>query len=85
MIGSPGTIAALRQQSGRSGRSGKDSLALLVASPNPMDQFLMKHPDYLFDKSPEDMSCGGQGLVCDNNQDATDIGSDSKEEPSSMI
>jgi DEAD/DEAH box helicase domain-containing protein len=53
MIGYPGTIAALRQQSGRSGRSGKDSLALLVASPNPMDQFLMKHPDYLFDKSPE--------------------------------
>jgi hypothetical protein len=49
----PGTIAATWQQAGRAGRGGKPSLAVLVASPNPLDQYLAKHPDYFFSRSPE--------------------------------
>lgn len=53
MIGYPGSIAATRQQSGRAGRRSGSSVAILVASANPIDQFLIKHPDYILDRSPE--------------------------------
>lgn len=53
LIGYPGTIASARQQAGRAGRGLEPAAALLVASPNPLDQFLAHHPDYLFDRSPE--------------------------------
>ena len=53
LIGYPGTIAATWQQVGRSGRGEKPSLAVLIASPNPLDQYLAQHPDYFFDRSPE--------------------------------
>jgi DEAD/DEAH box helicase domain-containing protein len=53
LVGYPGTIAATWQQAGRSGRGEKSSLAILVASPNPLDQYLAQHPDYFFSRSPE--------------------------------
>ncbi len=53
MVGYPGTIASTWQEAGRSGRGEKPSLALLVASPNPLDQYLAQHPDYFFSQSPE--------------------------------
>ena len=53
LAGYPGTIAAARQQAGRAGRTRESSLAVLVASPDPLDQFLAHNPDYLFRRSPE--------------------------------
>lgn len=53
LVGYPGTIAATWQQAGRSGRGEKSSLALLIASPNPLDQYLAQHPEYFFSQSPE--------------------------------
>ncbi|MEA4910359.1 MAG: DEAD/DEAH box helicase [Anaerolineaceae bacterium] len=53
LVGYPGTIAATRQQAGRAGRRLGSSLAVMVASSGPLDQFLMQHPDYLLDKAPE--------------------------------
>ena len=53
LVGYPGTIASTRQQIGRAGRREEDGLAIMVASPNPIDQYLMRHPEYLFDLSPE--------------------------------
>jgi DEAD/DEAH box helicase domain-containing protein len=53
LIGYPGTIAATWQEAGRSGRGENASLAVLVASPNPLDQYLARHPDYFFSRSPE--------------------------------
>ncbi len=53
LVGYPGTIAATWQEAGRSGRGEKPSLALLVASPNPLDQYLAQHPEYFFSRSPE--------------------------------
>jgi DEAD/DEAH box helicase domain-containing protein len=52
-IGYPGTIASTWQQMGRAGRRTTTSLAALICSSTPIDQFLAAHPDYLFDKSPE--------------------------------
>jgi DEAD/DEAH box helicase domain-containing protein len=48
LVGYPGTIAATRQQAGRAGRGQAASLAVLVATADPIDQFLAAHPDYLF-------------------------------------
>lgn len=53
LAGYPGTIAGTWQQAGRAGRQREDSLALLIATANPLDQFLAHHPDYFFERSPE--------------------------------
>jgi DEAD/DEAH box helicase domain-containing protein len=53
LVGYPGTIAATMQQAGRAGRGEDASLAVFVASASPLDQFLARHPDYLFGRSPE--------------------------------
>jgi DEAD/DEAH box helicase domain-containing protein len=53
LVGYPGTIAASRQQSGRAGRGLESSLAILVATADPIDQYLAAHPDFLFEGSVE--------------------------------
>jgi DEAD/DEAH box helicase domain-containing protein len=53
LSGYPGTIAATWQQVGRAGRGSEDSLAVLVKTASPLDQFLAHHPDYFFERSPE--------------------------------
>jgi DEAD/DEAH box helicase domain-containing protein len=53
LVGYPGTIAGARQQSGRAGRGDAPAAAVMVASSNPLDQFLAHHPDYFFGRSPE--------------------------------
>jgi DEAD/DEAH box helicase domain-containing protein len=53
MVGYPGTIASTWQQAGRAGRRAGESLAVLVASATSLDQFIVRHPDYFFGRSPE--------------------------------
>lgn len=53
MVGFPGSIAAAWQQAGRAGRHDEPSIALLLASANPIDQFIAHHPEYFFEESPE--------------------------------
>jgi DEAD/DEAH box helicase domain-containing protein len=53
MAGYPGTIAATWQRAGRAGRRMKTSAAVMVASSAPLDQFIVRHPSYFFDASPE--------------------------------
>lgn len=48
MTGYPGTVASTWQQAGRAGRRQGEALAVLVAADNPLDQFLMRRPDYFF-------------------------------------
>jgi DEAD/DEAH box helicase domain-containing protein len=51
--GYPGTMMSARQQAGRAGRKGGESLAILVAHANPLDQYFMHHPDQFFNRSHE--------------------------------
>ena len=53
MAGYPGTIASTWQRAGRAGRRQTTSLAVLVASSAPLDQYIVEHPEYFFDRSPE--------------------------------
>ena len=53
LVGFPGTISSTYQQAGRAGRGEQQSLALLIATPDPLDQYLANHPDYLFSRIPE--------------------------------
>lgn len=53
LVGYPGTMAATLQQAGRAGRGDQAALAVLVASADPLDQFLVRHPAYIFGRSPE--------------------------------
>ncbi len=53
MAGYPGTIAATWQRAGRAGRRSGTSCAVLVASSAPLDQFIVRHPDYFFGNTPE--------------------------------
>jgi DEAD/DEAH box helicase domain-containing protein len=47
MVGYPGTVASTWQQLGRAGRRESTSVAILVASSSPLDQFVVAHPEYL--------------------------------------
>ena len=51
--GYPGNIASTLQQWGRAGRKGKPALGILVASSDLIDQYLMKHPEFIFEGTPE--------------------------------
>ncbi|HTZ46755.1 MAG TPA: DEAD/DEAH box helicase [Verrucomicrobiae bacterium] len=53
MAGYPGTIAATWQRAGRAGRRTGSSCTVLVASSAPLDQFIVRHPDYFFGNTPE--------------------------------
>ncbi len=53
MAGYPGTIAGTWQRAGRAGRRSGSSCAVLVASSAPLDQFIVRHPDYFFGNTPE--------------------------------
>ncbi|EKF86579.1 DEAD/DEAH box helicase [Methanobacterium formicicum] len=51
--GYPGTMISTWQQAGRAGRGENESMVVMVAFENALDQYLMKHPEFLFHKSHE--------------------------------
>lgn len=53
MTGYPGSIASAWQQSGRAGRREEEAAIILVGGSSPLDQYILKHPEYLFEKNPE--------------------------------
>ncbi len=53
LAGLPGSIASSWQQAGRAGRRNNLSLAILIASAAPTDQYMINHPEYFFSRSPE--------------------------------
>ncbi|MEJ2025222.1 MAG: DEAD/DEAH box helicase, partial [Deltaproteobacteria bacterium] len=53
LVGYPGTIINAWQRGGRVGRSGRESLVVLLAKPDALDQYFMKHPDDFFSRSFE--------------------------------
>jgi DEAD/DEAH box helicase domain-containing protein len=53
VVGFPGSLASLWQQFGRAGRRQDTALSVLVASSNPLDQYVIANPDYVFNRPPE--------------------------------
>jgi DEAD/DEAH box helicase domain-containing protein len=53
LCGYPGSIAATRQRLGRAGRRQQAALGVLVASSDPLDQFVVRNPSYFLEQSPE--------------------------------
>ena len=62
LAGWPGTIASAWQQSGRAGRKAGGSLTIYIAGSSPLDQFLVKHPEYFFGTSPEEAIINPENL-----------------------
>ncbi|HKJ57152.1 MAG TPA: DEAD/DEAH box helicase [Nitriliruptoraceae bacterium] len=54
LAGYPGTVASMWQRLGRAGRGEEAAVGVLVASENPMDQYLVHHPDELLTRPAED-------------------------------
>lgn len=63
MTGYPGTIASAWQQSGRAGRRENEALIIMVASSTPLDQYIIKHPAYFFEQTPETAVIDPDNLV----------------------
>ncbi|MDI6772268.1 MAG: DEAD/DEAH box helicase [bacterium] len=53
LVGYPGTVASTWQQAGRAGRTQDLSAAILIATSDPLDQYIVRHPEYFFGQSPE--------------------------------
>ena len=51
--GYPGTIAATWQRLGRAGRRERPALGVLVASSQPLDQYIVRNPEFFLGASPE--------------------------------
>jgi DEAD/DEAH box helicase domain-containing protein len=54
LAGYPGSIAGTWQQLGRAGRRRETSVGILVASGSPVDQYVIHHPEFLLEGSPEE-------------------------------
>ncbi len=53
LTGYPGSISSVWQQAGRSGRKNKLSASILIAGNHPIDQYLIRNPEYFFEQPPE--------------------------------
>jgi len=53
LVGYPGSVASFLQRSGRAGRRAQSSMVIYIASPEPIDQYFMRHPESFLERSPE--------------------------------
>ncbi len=55
VVGYPGTLASFFQQAGRAGRRDRESLVVLVGLDTTINQYVMNHPGYVFDRPIEEV------------------------------
>ncbi|HPL81654.1 MAG TPA: helicase-related protein, partial [Anaerolineaceae bacterium] len=53
LLGYPGSIATTKQRAGRAGRKNQSAVAILIPTPDALDQYLSNHPGYLTGQNPE--------------------------------
>lgn len=63
MTGYPGNMASVWQQAGRAGRRKEDAVIIMVASSNPLDQYMAGNPDYFFSRKPEEVRINPDNLM----------------------
>ncbi len=63
MTGYSGSVASTWQQAGRAGRRSGTSLVILVASSAPLDQYIINHPEYFFEQTPESATVDPNNLI----------------------
>jgi DEAD/DEAH box helicase domain-containing protein len=63
MCGYAGTVASTWQQAGRAGRAQNLSVALLVATSNPLDQYVVGNPDWFFGRAAETAAVDPDNLI----------------------
>jgi len=63
MTGYSGSVASTWQQAGRAGRRSDVSLVILVASSAPLDQYIIQHPEYFFEQTPESATVDPNNLI----------------------
>jgi DEAD/DEAH box helicase domain-containing protein len=62
LAGYPGSVAGTWQQLGRAGRRLDPAVGILVASAAPVDQYVIHHPEFLLERSPEEARCDPDNL-----------------------
>lgn len=63
MTGYPGSVASTWQQAGRAGRRHEEALIIMVASSSPLDQYIVRHPEYFFNRPPEAARINPENLI----------------------
>ena len=63
LVGYPGSVASTWQQLGRAGRRETASLGVFIATDSPIDQFLIRHPEYLLERPPEEALVNPDNLL----------------------
>jgi len=63
MTGYAGSVASTWQQAGRAGRRNNVALVVLIATSAPLDQYIIAHPEYFFEQSPESGTVDPNNLI----------------------
>jgi len=63
MTGYSGSVASTWQQAGRAGRRSGTSLVVLIASSAPLDQYIIRNPEYFFGQAPESATVDTNNLI----------------------
>jgi len=63
LVGYPGSQSSFWQRAGRVGRRGRTSLVVQIAQSDPVDQYLARHPEYLFGAPKERVALDPDNLV----------------------